>query len=186
MPAGRIHDQITLRCLPFVAGLTLLISRSANLTLIVCGGFLFSGLMFGPDLDIHSCQFNRWGLLKWIWLPYQKSLRHRSFLSHGPVVGTMLRLVYLGTWMILLVGLGLGIAYSFGGVIWSWQEIVAMVKTSFKKHAVEWLVLYGGLELGALSHSLSDWAGSVYKTYFRLVIPPTVKQPSKAHGRRRS
>ncbi len=52
MPSGRTHDRITMYALPFVAGFTLWQTRSSNATLLVAGGFLFGGLMFGPDLDI--------------------------------------------------------------------------------------------------------------------------------------
>src|SRR6476469_8723425 len=102
MPSGRTHDQITLWSLPLVAALTFGQTSSSNLTLLVSGSFLFGGLMFGPDLDIYSCQYQRWGWFKAIWLPYQKSLRHRSFLSHGPLIGTALRILYLAIWIAVL------------------------------------------------------------------------------------
>ncbi|MFN7414520.1 MAG: metal-binding protein, partial [Dolichospermum sp.] len=91
MPSGQTHDRITIWSMPVVASITLVSTHSSNMTLLVAGGFMFGGLMFGPDLDIYSRQFQRWGFLRWIWLPYQKSLRHRSFLSHGPIIGTTLR-----------------------------------------------------------------------------------------------
>ena len=57
--------------------------------------------MLGPDLDIHSIQYRRWGPLRWIWLPYQKALKHRSQLSHGPIIGTAVRVMYLSVWIAL-------------------------------------------------------------------------------------
>ena len=95
MPSGSTHDRITLWSLPWVVGLTLLLTRNGDLTLIVTVAFLFSGLMFGPDLDIYSVQFKRWGKLRWIWLPYQNLLRHRSIISHGLIIGTVVRVIYL-------------------------------------------------------------------------------------------
>ena len=66
MPSGQIHDRITLWSLPWIVVVSLLVTRNGSLTLILAGGFLFSGLMFGPDLDIHSIQFKRWGILGFI------------------------------------------------------------------------------------------------------------------------
>lgn len=72
MPSGRTHDRITLWALPFVTGVAFWQTKSGHLTLLITGGFLFGGLMFGPDLDIYSRQYQRWGFLRFIWLPYQK------------------------------------------------------------------------------------------------------------------
>jgi uncharacterized metal-binding protein len=163
MPSGRTHDEITLWLLPWVAGITWVFTSNSHLTLLVSGGFLFSGLMFGPDLDIYSKQFQRWGCFRWIWLPYQKSLHHRSFLSHGPVIGTVLRVVYLTTWIAMLVILLLLGTYLVGEVQWTVQTIVHIVARSLLNHYHELIALFVGCELGAMSHSLSDWGGSTYK-----------------------
>jgi uncharacterized metal-binding protein len=149
--------------LPFVAGVTFVQTHSGNLTLLVAGGFMFGGLMFGPDLDIYSRQYQRWGLLRWIWIPYQKSLRHRSFLSHGPIIGTTLRVLYLGSIAVIVAIVGLAIAQKLGNRYWSWQVWSETVGRSLTNHNTEFLALFLGLELGAMSHSLSDWSGSAYK-----------------------
>ncbi|AFZ27760.1 uncharacterized metal-binding protein [Cylindrospermum stagnale PCC 7417] len=155
MPSGRTHDSITLYALPVVAGVSFWQTRSGNLTLLVAGGFLFGGLMFGPDLDIYSLQFQRWGFLRWIWLPYQRSLRHRSFLSHGPIIGTMLRVLYLGTLLAILAVVGA----KLGNVRFN----LADLGRSLFLYGGEFFALFLGLELGAMSHSLSDWGNSAYK-----------------------
>ena len=163
MPSGRTHDHITMYALPFVAGVTLWQTRSSNATLLVAGGFLFGGLMFGPDLDIYSVQFQRWGFLRWIWLPYQKSLRHRSFLSHGPIIGTILRILYLGCLLAILAIFLLAIAQTLGNLSFTWQNLGGSVGRSLLQYHAEYIALFLGLELGAMSHSLSDWGGSAYK-----------------------
>jgi uncharacterized metal-binding protein len=114
MPSGSTHDRITLWSLPIITGLTAAVTRSGNLTLLVSGGFLFSGLMLSPDLDLHSLPFKRWGWLRWIWIPYQKAMHHRSVFSHGPLIGTTLRVLYLASWMALLGLLGLGVVQCSG------------------------------------------------------------------------
>ncbi|MEH1971742.1 MAG: metal-binding protein [Nostoc sp.] len=163
MPSGRTHDRITMYALPFVAGITFWQTRSSNATLLVAGGFLFGGLMFGPDLDIYSVQFQRWGFLRWIWLPYQKSLRHRSFLSHGPIIGTILRILYLGSLLAILAIIVLAIAEKLGNLSFTWQDLGGSVGRSLMQYDTEYVALFLGLELGAMSHSLSDWGGSAYK-----------------------
>jgi len=72
MPSGQTHDRITLWSSLLVAGLTFGHAKVAT-NLIVSGAFLFSGLMFGPDLDLYSVQYKRWGPLRLLWIPYQNS-----------------------------------------------------------------------------------------------------------------
>lgn len=163
MPSGRTHDEITLWSLPWVAGITWVFTRSSHLTLFVSGGFLFSGLMFGPDLDIYSQQFLRWGWLRWIWLPYQKSLHHRSFLSHGPVIGTVLRVVYLMTWIGMVAIALLLVMYVVRGMPWTVEMMIQWGARSLLIYYPDLIALLIGFELGAMSHSLSDWGGSTYK-----------------------
>src|SRR5918992_4573232 len=94
MPSGRTHDAITLilAAPTFVAawGLT----GSLALALLATAAMLFGGFMFGPDLDIQSRQYTRWGVFRFVWLPYKVAFRHRSRLSHGIVLGTLIRVLY--------------------------------------------------------------------------------------------
>lgn len=180
MPSGRTHDRITMYALPLVAGVTFWQTRSSNATLLVAGGFLFGGLMFGPDLDIYSVQFQRWGFLRWIWLPYQKSLRHRSFLSHGPIIGTILRILYLGCLLAILAIFVLAIAERLGNLSFTWQDLGKTVGRSLVQYDTEYIALFLGLEFGAMSHSLSDWGGSAYKRFqkqgVRGLLPSGIKK----------
>jgi uncharacterized metal-binding protein len=178
MPSGRTHDRVTLWSLPVVAALTFGQTRSGLLTLIISGGFLLGGLMFGPDLDIYSRQYQRWGWFRWIWRPYQDSLRHRAFLSHGPLIGTALRMVYFGIWIAVFAILALTIAQFFGDMASLRQWLMLQIARSFTQYYREWIALYIGLELGAMSHSLMDWGGSAYKRLkkqgWRAFLTPTV------------
>jgi uncharacterized metal-binding protein len=184
MPSGRTHDRITLWCLPLVAGVTFGHTQSSNLTLLVSGSFLVGGLMFGPDLDIYSCQYQRWGWFKFIW-------RHRSFLSHGPLIGTALRILYLATWIAVVGVLGLTIAEKIGNLAGNWQDAVLGYGRSISEHYIEFLAVYIGLELGAMSHYLSDWGGSAYKRFKKkglsgLRPPKTIKRRKIKAPRRTS
>lgn len=191
MPSGRTHDSITLWSLPLIAAGTFERTQNASLTLILSGGYLFSGLMFGPDLDIHSQQYKRWGILRWIWLPYRRSMRHRSVLSHGFLIGTLIRILYLLSWIVGSLGMLLlmsAIAYAITGEFVTWTQACQhyggigrdFVGRSLQSHYSGWLALLLGLELGALSHSLSDWIGSRYK---RLVPRKPTKAPTKTSAK---
>ncbi|MGA9377551.1 MAG: metal-binding protein, partial [Phormidium sp.] len=183
MPSGRTHDRITLWILPVVAVLTFGQTQSGILTLLVSGGFLFGGLMFGPDLDIYSRQFQRWGFLRWIWIPYQKSLRHRSFLSHGPIIGTALRSLYLTLWIIILGGLVILIADLLGVETTGWKTSTKLALASVSQYKAEGIALLLGLELGAMSHSLSDWGGSAVKRFKNSKSKAALPQSSRVQKR---
>lgn len=164
MPSGRTHDRITVLSVPFVLGISYFVTQSGQLSVILTVGFLFSGLMFGPDLDIYSVQYKRWGWFRWLWIPYRSAIRHRSSLSHGFLIGTILRLAYLSVIMMSLSGIIAAIAYLLGyfkfqGILW----LKTHLSFSYQKYWQIILALIIGLELGAMSHSLSDWIGSAYK-----------------------
>ncbi len=120
--------------------------------------------MFGPDLDIYSVQFQRWGKLRWLWLPYQKLLRHRSVFSHGLIIGTVVRVLYLGGCVLLVMMPVMALAQFAVGFDWHWQKSTLYALAVLKnKYPSEAIALFLGLELGAMSHSLSDWLASSYK-----------------------
>ncbi|MEB3886806.1 metal-binding protein [Lyngbya sp. CCY1209] len=192
MPSGKTHDRITLWSLPLVAGLTFGQTRSSHLTLLVSASFLFGGLMFGPDLDIDSRQFQRWGWLRWMWQPYQNSLRHRSFLSHGPFIGTALRVLYLGTWLAIFAILVAIAANFLLQVEWDVSSWAKDGVRSLAEHHIEAIAIFSGLELGAMSHYLSDWGSSAYKRlqtkgvsqFFPRPAPPKKRKTSTSRRSR--
>ncbi|MBD2465799.1 metal-binding protein [Oscillatoria sp. FACHB-1407] len=190
MPSGRTHDRITLWTLPLVGGLTLIATQSSTLTLIICSGYLFGGLMFGPDLDIHSVQFKRWGWFRWIWIPYRGSIKHRSPLSHSPVTGTALRIVYLLTWVGLVSFITLALMNELWQLGWTWGDIAGFLGRSLQQRRVEWLMLVLGLELGALSHYIADGALSTYKRFktkgWKALQPPPLRPTRKPASKRRT
>ncbi|MEL6440677.1 MAG: metal-binding protein [Cyanobacteria bacterium J06621_8] len=183
MPSGIIHDRITFWLLPCVAIITYSLTRNGELTLILSGGFLFSGMMFGPDLDIHSLQYKRWGAIRWIWLPYRNMMVHRSILSHGFIIGTLLRLIYLGLIITLLAMMTVAIAQLIWGFPWNWQNFVRdQFNLLVNQYHRETISLLLGLELGAMSHSFSDWISSQNKVRLRQKRnqPKTTKKLRKA------
>lgn len=102
MPSAKTHDKITaITAIPVSTGFyfaTSDLTISAVTTLV----YLFTGFMFSGDLDIKSKPIKRWGILKFIWYPYEKIIKHRSIYSHGLFIGIFIRLLYL--FSIFLIG----------------------------------------------------------------------------------
>jgi uncharacterized metal-binding protein len=163
VPSGRTHDRVTLWSLPLIAGGTLFLTARADLAFWVSGGFLFSGLIFGPDLDLYSFHYKRWGKLRWLWRPYQKAIKHRSIWSHGPIVGTIGRILYLSCWLGLIGLLYLAINQLAGGKTYTGKDLVEILQHSIVSNSPVYIALFCGLELGAMSHYASDWLVSTYK-----------------------
>ena len=175
MPSGRTHDHITLYSLPIITVLAGWVVHSAVVALAVGAAYLFAGLMFGGDLDTRSHQYNRWLWLRWMWLPYRRSFKHRSIWTHGPIVGTGVRILYVFLWGLLPLGLIFGVGYVVWD--WAWQPQVWgdrlyewVMSPAGASGFVVWEILLAvviGLELGAMSHSISDWVGSTAKRWRR-------------------
>ena len=173
MPSGRTHDRVTLWSLPIIAGSTLLVTSRADLAFWVSGGFLVSGLIFGPDLDLYSIHYKRWGKLRWLWKPYQQALKHRSIWSHGPIIGTIGRIIYLSLWVSLMGLFWLGISQFIGINTYTGQQLLNIFQQSIAKNYSIYIALFCGLELGAMSHYLSDWLVSAHKRFVKGKATPT-------------
>ena len=71
---------------------------------VFLAGYIASTFWLNPDLDIKNSQPTKnWHFFRFIWIPYQ-SLRHRSIFSHGPIIGTIGRLLYLHVVLLLALG----------------------------------------------------------------------------------
>jgi uncharacterized metal-binding protein len=134
-------------------------------------------MMFGPDLDIHSVQFKRWGFLGWLWIPYQRLIPHRSLLSHGAIVGTLGRVVYLLVWISIFSGLYLLIYQLITKDLTYYQRVLADLYPLLRKNTAQAIALIIGCELGAMSHYISDGIGSQIKK---------VKRSKKRQPKKRS
>lgn len=164
MPSGATHDRITLWLLPWLVVIFYLITRNGELTLIIAAGYLFSSFMFGPDLDLYSIQVKRWGKLAWLWRPYQKMMTHRSILSHGFIIGTIFRIFYLSIWLICVSIILITISQMILGFSWNWPEFFLTIWLKLtQEYPQETIALFCGLEIGAMSHSCSDFLFSNYK-----------------------
>jgi len=169
MPSGKTHDRITiLLAVPtFVVAWGL--AGSLALAAAATVAMLFGGFMFGPDLDIQSRQYTRWGVFRFLWLPYRKLFKHRSRWSHGIIFGTLIRVIYFAGVIMLLVVMAVylratlvgGAPPDFERLAEAWRAIGASVGPGVGRH-IAWAIL-AGLWWGAASHTLTDVAWSVMR-----------------------
>lgn len=137
MASGINHDRAIL----FASPLVLVIGcwHFGELGIIAGASHFLGGYWLSPDLDLVSRPYKRWSVIKFIWIPYQRFIPHRSPLSHAPVLGSLIRLLYLGAWLsplwLLFPGLQ-QIQWAIG-----WGEVSAFLV---------------GVELSALNHLLLD------------------------------
>lgn len=170
MPSGKTHDAITFILAAPTFLLALGVTGSPVLALLATATMVFGGLMFGPDLDIQSKQYTRWGVFRFLWFPYKVVFRHRSRWSHGIIFGTLIRVLYFTGMLALLVTAGIYLRAAFmGGTLapnlgemgQAWRVIEASARQRVGDHAV-WAGL-AGLWWGAASHTLTDVLWSVLR-----------------------
>ena len=108
MASGKVHNAVS-AILALPLGVALAATRSPVEGIGAALGCL-SGMLLTPDLDLVGISVSEWGMVKklgplgflWmaLWYFYARAIPHRSPLSHWPILGTVLRLVYC---MILLM-----------------------------------------------------------------------------------
>jgi uncharacterized metal-binding protein len=99
MPGYKTHDRIGYVSTVPISIASIYNGYAIQDTVILAIGIIVSTYYLSPDLDLNSRVFNRWGLLRWIWIPYKRVIHHRSWLSHSGPISATLRLVYLIAWI---------------------------------------------------------------------------------------
>ncbi len=105
MPSGRVHSAATVVLAAATAWLSVRSGAPMPQVAAVSAGVL-TGLVLTPDLDVdEGCYstniirqtFGRTAARLWFlfWLPYSRLVPHRSYLSHMPILGTLIRLLYV-------------------------------------------------------------------------------------------
>lgn len=137
MPSGRIHETVNLLVLvPTVYWLPEPLTK-----LPFIAGYLVGTFWVTPDLDLaKSRASHRWGVLRWVWLPYAWLFPHRG-LSHRLLLGALTRVLYLAA----LAGLGLW-CLDYWGYCWR-------LNFSFSR---SWLSFFAGLLVADGIHLLLD------------------------------
>jgi len=138
MPNGKTHDMITLIATPIVTGASYYFTKDIKVSGIILGCYLFSSFMFNGDLDTNSSPYNRWFILKMVWVPYQLMFNHRSIFTHGLIIGTIIRIIYIG--LIPFI------------IFYFWKDI--NIITYINWHLL--LLISIGLECGSAIHTISD------------------------------
>lgn len=99
MPGYKTHDVIgTVSVIP-VSIAALYMQLDIENIIILSGGLLIGTYLLSPDLDLYSRIYVRWGIFRWIWLPYQKIVSHRSWVSHSGPLSSSIRMLYLWLWL---------------------------------------------------------------------------------------
>lgn len=173
MSSGRVHAASSIGAALGV-GVGYAIANTST-DLIGLAGVAFGvllGTLIGPDLDINSAKnisyhyAGKFGL-RWpwsvFWRPYRLGLRHRSPLSHWPLISTLLRIFYIGlplslifwrddkaTPALLLFGYSLlsqGMSLLLWALVyWYWSDQLGLIL----------LYVIGGLVVSDTQHWLFD------------------------------
>jgi len=101
---GKAHRQASI-ALSIPTGITIAYLSSNFYTGILSGLGCAAGIFLTPDLDQEGISRSEWDLVKhlgpfgflWmaLWWPYAKVVKHRSSVSHAPIISTIIRLCYL-------------------------------------------------------------------------------------------
>lgn len=166
MPNGTTHDLITI-----VSGAALApVALNTNLpdmgpanAVILLGSYLVSGLLFSPDLDLKSSPYKRWRGMRWVWIPYQRLVPHRSWISHSFLFGPVIRVLYFAGVLSLLALIAFGLLNLLTPVDPTGMLLQAATTAGswVRDHpaVVGYTVL--GFVLGGAAHTLADivWSG---------------------------
>lgn len=149
MARGVTHRNITLVLAGACLGTIALAGPAVSLPL--AAGCL-TGIWVEPDLDVDNLTRSRYSLINsrppvswfgWMWAaywwPYGKAIKHRSPLSHWPIIGTFFRLLYLS------IPLFVAIVVSGGAVAALLSPLIPFLP-----------LFFAGLVLSDLAHFIAD------------------------------
>ena len=105
VPSGVVHAQYSLILAVPAFGLAYGASNDQVASGVACALGCLLGIPLTPDLDQESISSSEYAIVKWtlglgflwmmFWYPYARLCKHRSPLSHWPLLGTIGRLLYL-------------------------------------------------------------------------------------------
>lgn len=163
MATGKTHDWVTWGLLlPVFLVCRGLFHWNTQTSLLVTLGTAIGGLLLSPDLDTKSRPFHRWGIFRFIWLPYQWIAPHRSGMSHGLVLAPWFRLLYLSAVLIVFYSVTYLILANLAGLpgnLPRWQIVQFL-----NEHLNDLVVIGLGIWLGSIFHVLLDALGSGVQT----------------------
>ena len=112
MPSGRIHSASSMVVAISGATTMLLLNRGIEGIAGVGTGALI-GILLSPDADVNGGSIADYYIRRYsgvavevawdsIWTVYRKVCKHRGFISHFPVISTVLRIAYLSVFYFLI------------------------------------------------------------------------------------
>jgi uncharacterized metal-binding protein len=101
MPSGKVHSSTTIVAAATTIEAVIIYEASRPIEVQSLACFLLGlsvGLIMSPDLDLDkNINFSRLGIIwRLLWWPYTKAISHRSFVSHFPIISTIIRMLYIG------------------------------------------------------------------------------------------
>lgn len=107
MPDGPVHALATIAMATGVGVALAIVSPTPDWIVMAELGFVYT-LAVNPDLDLQKrfpSHPSRW--LWWVyWWPYMKLVKHRSAISHMPILGSAIRILYILPIVLLFWWLG--------------------------------------------------------------------------------
>lgn len=101
MPSGKTHLKINWVVLVLINVLILAFSQDISIKhcfmFNIC--FILTSYFISPDLDIDSSTYRRYGILRLIWWPYLKLMKHGQ-TSHSIIWRPISIIVYIGIFIV--------------------------------------------------------------------------------------
>lgn len=171
MPGVHTHDFITLVTAAGanIAYFSLTSHPDARLAICFTVTYVFAGYACAGDLDLNSAEYRRWGRLRFLWWPYRQLVPHRSWVSHGMVLGGLIRLLYLSLVGTLLCWFGLWGYSRFGPHVDATAVTRAQWESTFAfahAHPQTTFALIGGFVLAGTTHTVADIISTTLKRRF--------------------
>ena len=171
MPGARTHDFITVVTAIGADACYAAYAPHPDWTLaaLFTVSYLFAGFACAGDLDINSKEYHRWGPLRFIWWPYRALVPHRSWISHGLIMGGLIRALYLAAVSTALTW-GAAWAYSRLGPHVDPNRVTGAewrsLSTLAGLHPQATLALLAGFVLAGTAHSVADLISTWFKRRF--------------------
>jgi uncharacterized metal-binding protein len=143
MPDGKTHlAAAVIALLPAAAATVAYHFLGLWPVVIAVAAYLIGTIWLSPDLDLKSQPYMAWGPLRWIWWPYMRMVPHRSWWSHGPVIGTLARVSVLVALSSIVVS------------VLVWQGVISLpgIRSALRIDLWALFSILSGLEVSALVH----------------------------------
>jgi uncharacterized metal-binding protein len=170
MPSSHTHEKWALLLAVPLSYIFFKISGKILDSIIFFLSFIFGVFMLSPDLDTKSKIHSRWGFLRFIWFPYRKIVKHRSIISHFPILGSIIRTLYLIVSLTILSSIIIYVIFTAvgiknqGNIISAMKNsliLIAKIISDMKINLIIAIVL--GISAGDLIHYLLD----VFTSYIK-------------------